>query len=102
QDTDILLLDEPTTFLDLHHQIETLQLVRTLQNERQLTVVMVLHDINLAARFADHIVALRAGSIICQGAPAEVVTEATIAAVYDLQAKVFAGPVGGAPYVIPL
>lgn len=102
QDTGILLLDEPTTFLDLHYQIETLKLVRALQEDRQLTVAMVLHDINLAARFADHIVALRAGSIVRQGTPSDVVTESTIEAVYDLQAHVVAGPVGDAPYVIPL
>ena len=102
QDTGILLLDEPTTFLDLHYQIETLKLVRALQQDRQLTVVMVLHDINLAARFADHIVALRGGSIICQGAPIEVVTEAMIEAVYNLKSQVVAGPVGDAPYVIAL
>ena len=102
QDTGILLLDEPTTFLDLHYQIETLKLVRALQQDRQLTVVMVLHDINLAARFADHIVALRGGSIICQGAPIEVVTEAMIEAVYNLKSQVVAGPVGDAHYVIAL
>lgn len=102
QETDILLLDEPTTFLDLHYQIETLKLVCALQEDRQLTVIMVLHDINLAARFADQIVALREGSIICQGAPKDVVTEAMVEAVYDLKSQVVAGPVQALPFVIPL
>lgn len=102
QDTDILLLDEPTTFLDLHYQIETLKLIRALQQDRQLTVVMVLHDINLAARFADHVVGLRRGAIMCQGTPDEMVTAANIKAIYDLDAQVIAGPVAGAPVVIPM
>ncbi|MEM8538491.1 MAG: ABC transporter ATP-binding protein [Pseudomonadota bacterium] len=102
QDTDILLLDEPTTFLDLSYQIETLKLLQTLQQDRARTILMVLHDINLAARFADHIIAMRDGAVVCQGTPTQVVTEANIDAVYDLSAKVIAGPVGGAPFVIPL
>lgn len=102
QETDILLLDEPTTFLDLHYQVETLKLVARLQEERNLTVVMVLHDINLAARFADRIVALRGGGIVAQGGPSELVTEANIWAIYGMRARVIAGPVGDAPHVIPL
>ena len=102
QDTGILLLDEPTTFLDLHYQIGTLKLVRQLQQERDLTVVMVLHDINLAARFADHIIALRGGGIVCQGTPKEVVTKANIFAIYDLQSQVITGPIDDLPHVIPL
>lgn len=101
QETDILLLDEPTTFLDLHYQIDTLKLLRELQGKRQLTVVMILHDINLAARFADHIVGLRQGAIMCQGTPDEVVTAANMKAIYDLDAQIIAGPVGNAPVVIP-
>ncbi|MEM8978268.1 MAG: ABC transporter ATP-binding protein [Pseudomonadota bacterium] len=102
QDTEILLLDEPTTFLDLNYQIETLKLVQDLQEQKHLTVVMVLHDINLAARFAANIIALREGGIVVQGAPETVVTEANIKAIYDLSAKVVASPVTQAPYVIAL
>lgn len=101
QETDILLLDEPTTFLDLRYQIETLKLVRQLQLDRNLTVVMVLHDINLAARFADHIVALRDKGVVVQGTPSEVVTEGNIQAVYDMPATVIDQPGGTAPHVIP-
>ena len=102
QETDILLLDEPTTFLDMRFQIDTLKRVEKLQKDRGLTVVMVLHDINLAARFAAHIVALRNGEIICQGAPETVVTEANVHAIYNLATQIMPGPVSGAPYVIPL
>lgn len=102
QQTDILLLDEPTTFLDLRHQIDTLKLVRELQAERGMTVVMVLHDINLATRFSDRIVALRDGMIVCQGKPENVVTPKNIKAIYDLEAKVTHVSPDDQPHVIPL
>lgn len=101
QDTDILLLDEPTTFLDLSHQIELLRLVRSLCVESGHTVVVVLHDINLAARFADRIVALKNGRIEADGAPADVITAETIARVFELDCRVITDPVHSSPIVIP-
>lgn len=102
QDTPILLLDEPTTFLDLRYQIEVLRLVSDLQKDRGLTVAMVLHDINLAARFAHRILALRDGRIVADGTPAEVITQPGIQAIYDLNAHVIDDPTSGAPHVIPV
>ena len=102
QKTDILLLDEPTTFLDLRHQIDSLKLVRQLQQDADLTVVMVLHDINLAARFSDHIIALRGGKIVCQGTPQDVVTAENMTSIYDLETQVTHVAPIGQPHVIPL
>jgi iron complex transport system ATP-binding protein len=102
QGTDLLLLDEPTTYLDLAHQIDVLDLVRRLHVEGGRTVVMVLHDLNLAARYADRLVAMRDGRIVVSGAPAEVLTEAVLSEVFDLEARVVADPVTGTPMVIPI
>jgi len=102
QGTDLLLLDEPTTFLDLAHQIEVLELVRRLHGELGRTVVMVLHDLNLAARYADRLVAMRAGRVVAAGPPAEVLTEALLAEVFELDAKVIEDPVTGTPLVVPI
>ncbi|TNC47393.1 ABC transporter ATP-binding protein [Rubellimicrobium rubrum] len=102
QDTPLLLLDEPTTFLDLRHQIEVLSLVRRLNRDLGRTVVMVLHDIGLACRYADHLVAMREGQILAMGAPGEVVTSDTIRRVFDLEARVIPDPETGTPLVIPL
>ncbi|MEV4091990.1 ABC transporter ATP-binding protein [Streptosporangium saharense] len=102
QGTDLLLLDEPTTFLDLAHQIEVLELVRRLHGELGRTVVMVLHDLNLAARYTDHLVAMRSGKVIAAGPPAEVLTEELLAEVFDLAARVIEDPVAGTPMVIPI
>ncbi|NUT43985.1 MAG: ABC transporter ATP-binding protein [Thermoactinospora sp.] len=102
QGTDLLLLDEPTTFLDLAHQVEVLELVRHLHSSLERTVVMVLHDLNLAARYADRLVAMRSGHIIAAGAPHEVLTEELLASVFDLDAKVIADPVAGTPLVVPI
>ncbi|MDO8360084.1 MAG: ABC transporter ATP-binding protein, partial [Devosia sp.] len=88
QETSLLLLDEPTTFLDLKHQIEILSLVRKLNRGEARTFVMVLHDLNLACRYADHIVAMRDGRIVAEGAPAAVVTAATMRAVFGLDCQV--------------
>ncbi|MEM8650853.1 MAG: ABC transporter ATP-binding protein [Pseudomonadota bacterium] len=101
QDTDILLLDEPTTFLDLQHQIELLTLIRKLSAEFSKTVVAVLHDINLAARFADHIVAMKNGNVHTSGDPASVITKETIKSVFGLESEVIADPIHGKPYIIP-
>ncbi|WP_329520048.1 ABC transporter ATP-binding protein [Spirillospora sp. NBC_01491] len=102
QDTGLLLLDEPTTYLDLAHQVEVLELVTRLQRDDGRTVVMVLHDLNLAARYARRLVAMRDGAVVAQGAPAEVLTEELLDAVFGLPAKVIEDPVTGAPLVIPL
>ncbi|GAY10536.1 ABC transporter ATP-binding protein [Pseudonocardia sp. N23] len=102
QGTDLLLLDEPTTYLDLAHQVEVLELVRRLNRERGRTVVMVLHDLNLAARYSDRLVAMRAGRIIAAGKPSEVITEPLLAEVFGLHARVIPDPVSGTPLVVPI
>ncbi|NLP86046.1 ABC transporter ATP-binding protein [Microbacterium sp. CFH 90308] len=101
QETDILLLDEPTTFLDVAHQVEVLDLLTDLNRDRGTTIVMVLHDMNLAARYADHLFALRAGRVVASGAPGEVMTSELIREVFDLDALVVPDPVSGAPIVLP-
>ncbi|HHY54598.1 MAG TPA: ABC transporter ATP-binding protein [Chloroflexi bacterium] len=101
QETDILLLDEPTTYLDLAYQIEVLDLLREL-NEAGRTIVMVLHDLNQACRYAHHLVAMRDGKIWGQGAPASIMTERMVAEVFRLNARIIADPVSGAPLCIPL
>ena len=102
QQTDLLLLDEPTTYLDLAHQVEVLDLLTDLNRRRGTTVVIVMHDLNLACRYADHLVALREGRIVAEGEPAEVITEAVIEEVYGLRARVVADPVSGTPTVVPI
>jgi iron complex transport system ATP-binding protein len=101
QETDILLLDEPTTFLDVAHQVEVLDLLTDLNRERGTTIVMVLHDMNLAARYADHLFALRAGRVVASGAPGDVMTADLIREVFDLDSLVVTDPVSGAPIVLP-
>jgi iron complex transport system ATP-binding protein len=102
QGTDLLLLDEPTTFLDLAHQVDVLELVRRLHSEVGRTVVMVLHDLNLAARYADRLVAMREGRIVAAGKPAEVITEELLEEVFGLAARVIQDPVAGTPLVVPI
>ncbi|MEU6128681.1 ABC transporter ATP-binding protein [Saccharopolyspora sp. NPDC047091] len=102
QGTDLLLLDEPTTYLDLAHQVEVLDLVGRLHDESGRTVVMVLHDLNLAARYADRLVAMRDGAIVAQGAPGEVLTEELLADVFSLNARVIPDPVTDTPMVVPI
>ena len=102
QDTELLLLDEPTTYLDVAHQVEMLDLLLDLNRARGTTVVMVLHDLNLAARYADHLVAMCDGRIVAEGAPSEVVTEETVRAVFGLGNRVITDPVSRTPLVVPL
>ncbi|MBP2475190.1 iron complex transport system ATP-binding protein [Crossiella equi] len=102
QGTDLLLLDEPTTYLDLAHQVDVLDLVQRLHHEAGRTVVMVLHDLNLAARYADRLVAMRAGKIVAQGNPSDVLTEDLLREVFGLEAKVIPDPIAGTPLVVPV
>lgn len=101
QETDLLLLDEPTTFLDISNQIELLDLMIDLNRESGTTVVIVLHDLNLAFRYADHIVAMKAGAIVAEGPPAEVATAAVIKDVFGLDCEVVPDPVAGTPMIVP-
>lgn len=102
QGTDLLLLDEPTTYLDLAHQVEVLELVARLHHEFGRTVVMVLHDLNMAARYADQLVTMKDGQIVAQGAPSAVMTEEMLADVFGLAARVIPDPVAGTPMVVPI
>jgi iron complex transport system ATP-binding protein len=102
QGTDLLLLDEPTTHLDLAHAVDVLDLVDRLHRERGRTVVMVLHDLSLAARYADHLVAMRDGRIVAQGAPREVITTELLAEVFGLRAAVLPDPVSDGVLVVPI
>jgi len=101
QNPDILLLDEPTTFLDLAHQIEVLDLLHRL-NQTGRTIVMILHDLNQASRYADYIVAIKDGQIFMDGEPHVVITEATIKAVFNLQCRIYSDPIAGTPLCIPI
>ncbi|GAA2968906.1 MULTISPECIES: ABC transporter ATP-binding protein [Streptomyces] len=106
QETDLLLLDEPTTYLDIAHQVEVLDLVRRLaapaaDGTRGRTVVTVLHDLNQAARYADHLVAMKAGRIVAEGRPGDVVTAELVREVFGLEAVVVPDPVTGSPLVVP-
>ncbi|WP_336083800.1 ABC transporter ATP-binding protein [Nocardia sp. SSK8] len=102
QGTDILLLDEPTTYLDLAHSLEVLDLVDRLHDELGRTVVMVLHDLNLAIRYSDELVVMAAGRIVAQGKPAEIITAELLAAVFGLEATVLTDPVSGRPMIVPI
>ncbi|MEW2346166.1 MULTISPECIES: ABC transporter ATP-binding protein [unclassified Streptomyces] len=101
QETDLLLLDEPTTYLDMAHQVEVLDLVRRLNHERARTVVAVLHDLNQAVRYGDHLIAMKAGRIIAQGDPAEIITADLVREVFGLESVVVPDPVTGGPLVVP-
>ncbi|MFJ9141742.1 ABC transporter ATP-binding protein [Streptomyces griseus] len=106
QDTDLLLLDEPTTYLDIAHQVEVLDLVRQLASPaadgtRGRTVVTVLHDLNQAARYADRLVAMKEGRIVAEGAPGDIVTAELVREVFGLEAVIVPDPVTGSPLVVP-
>ena len=101
QDTDLLLLDEPTTFLDINHQVELLDLLMDLNRESGKTIVIVLHDLNLACRYADHIIAMKQGAIVAEGSPSDVVTATVVTEVFGLGCEVVTDPVSGTPMVVP-
>ncbi|MFD0432068.1 ABC transporter ATP-binding protein [Streptomyces zhihengii] len=102
QQTDVLLLDEPTTFLDISHQVEVLDLLTDLNRTRGTTIVMTLHDLNLAARYADRLIALADGRLHATGTTEEVMTEDTVRAVYGMDSRVIEDPVSGKPLVLPI
>lgn len=101
QDTDIILLDEPTTFLDLKVQVEVMSCLASIARGGR-TLVVVLHELNIAAAFADHLVMMRAGRILAEGAPTEVMTPRNLRDVFDLEAQIIADPASGRPVCIPL
>jgi iron complex transport system ATP-binding protein len=101
QETPILLLDEPTTFLDIAHQIEVLDLCADLREERGHTMVAVLHDLNHACRYATHLIAMRDGRIVAEGAPSDIVDAALVEAVFGLPCQVIEDPESGTPLVVP-
>ena len=102
QQPQVLLLDEPTTFLDLNHQLELLDLIRYLNREHGITVVMVLHDLNQAARYARRVVVLKEGDVYADGTPAEVLTPETLRDVFGVEGKVLPGPDGVELVIVPV
>jgi iron complex transport system ATP-binding protein len=102
QETDVLLLDEPTTYLDLAHQVEVLDLIDKLHDDLGRTVVMVLHDLNLAARYSDHLIVMRDGVIVTSGPPDEVIDAALLHDVFGLDSHVVPDPVSLRPLIIPI
>lgn len=101
QETPILLLDEPTTFLDIAHQIELLELCADLNRDRGHTLVAVLHDLNHACRYATHLIAMKDGAVVAEGAPADVVTAELVEDVFGLPCRIIPDPVTGTPLVVP-
>ncbi len=101
QQTRVLLLDEPTTYLDLAHQVEVLELCRELNQVLGTTVVAVLHDLNQACRYADRIIAMRDGAVLLEGEPKDVITAETVSRVFGLDVEVGPDPVTGTPLVVP-
>ncbi|PYY32304.1 ABC transporter ATP-binding protein [Curtobacterium sp. MCJR17_055] len=101
QRADTLLLDEPTTYLDLAHQLDVLRLVRRINREQGATVVMVLHDLTLAARYSDRLVVLHDGGVVADGSPVDVLTPALLERAFGLHARVVPDPVTGSPMVVP-
>ncbi|WP_414552098.1 ABC transporter ATP-binding protein [Anabaena sp. CCY 0017] len=101
QQTQVLLLDEPTTFLDIRHQIEVLGLVRRLNQEHGITVGWVLHDLNQAAAYSDRLIMLKQGTVVAVGTPKEVITASTIQQVFDVEMTVIPHPINGYPTCLP-
>ncbi len=101
QETDLLLLDEPTTYLDIAHQMDILDLCAQLHEEQGRTLVAVLHDLNHAARYATHMIAMRDGQVLATGAPEDVVTASNVEEIFELSCRVMPCPETGTPLVIP-
>lgn len=102
QQTDILLLDEPTTFLDISYQVEILDLLTELNKKRGTTIVMVLHDINLSARYADYIFAISNGKLMVEGLPEDIISPKLIKEIFNLECSVIKDPVSNSPLVVPI
>ena len=102
QDTDILLLDEPTTFLDLSHQVELLDLLDKLRESQGKTIVMILHDLNLSCRYADYLVAVQQGKVYATGTPKQVMTEEMVRDVFNLECRIVPDPLAETPMCIPM
>ncbi|UWR34062.1 ABC transporter ATP-binding protein [Sulfitobacter sp. W027] len=102
QETDLLLLDEPTTFLDVAHQVEVLDLLVDLNTAQGTTIVMVLHDLNLAARYADHLIAVGDGGIRAEGPATDVLTEEMVKTVFGLSCRIVSDPVSQTPCMVPI
>lgn len=102
QETGVLMLDEPTTYLDVHHQVDVLDLLVQLNRSAGHTIAVVLHDLNLACRYAHHLIAMREGCIVAQGDPKEIVTEELVLEVFGLTSRVIEDPVSGTPLIIPI
>lgn len=98
----VLILDEPTTYLDISYQVEVLELVKRLNEEKGVTIIMVLHDLNLAARYSDLLYVIKDGGVYLKGAPAEVLTAENIRDVFEIEADVFKDEKNGCPFFIPL
>lgn len=101
QQTDFLFLDEPTTFLDMAHQLEVLELLHKLNQEEQRTIVMVVHDLNHAARYAQHMIAIKKGKVVCEGAPDQVMTHDVLREVFGIEADIVPDPRTGVPLCLP-
>jgi len=102
QETDILFLDEPTTFLDISYQIEILDLLKELNRKKKTTIVMVLHDINLSSKYADYIFAMKNGNLIKEGIPSEIISPKIIEDIYGIKSVVICDPVSNSPMIIPI
>jgi len=102
QGTPLMLLDEPTTYLDLAHQVEVLDLLADLNEHEGRTIVLVLHDLNLACRYADHLIAMKSGRIVAEGSPEQVITAEIVAEVFGLDCQVIPDPLCGTPLVLPM
>jgi iron complex transport system ATP-binding protein len=101
QQTDFLFLDEPTTFLDMAHQLEVLELLNKLNKEEQRTIVMVVHDLNHAARYAQHMIAIKKGKVVCEGTPDQVMTHDMLREVFGIEADIIPDPRTGVPLCLP-
>lgn len=102
QETSIMLLDEPTTWLDISHQIDLLELLSDLNRTQGYTLAAVLHDLNQACRYATHLIALRDGKIVAEGAPKEIVTPELIERIYGMRCMIIDDPIAGTPLVVPI
>ncbi len=99
QDTDYILLDEPTTYLDINHQVELMKMLRKL-NQQGKTIVTVLHDINQACRYCDHLIVMQSGKVVSEGTPSEVLTSELLAKVFELEAEIHSDPIANTPMCV--